>query len=100
MPLRKDWKGATKKRGQDDMDVDIAEEAKEAEPGDGTICPPCDGDSDTQKGGGCPFQGYGSDCWTWGHMKKDCRKLDAAMVKGKGQDGGKNGEGKDQKRQG
>ena len=97
MPLRKAWKPASKRtRGPDDMDVDLAEEAK-AEPGDENDCIPCDGDLDTLKGSSRPFQGYCSYCWTWGHMKKDCRKLDAAIAKGKGKDGGKKGDGKDNK---
>ena len=105
IPLRKDWKlsAAGKKLGANDMDVDLAEDAKEAEAAEGTECQPCDGgDLDTLKGGGRtgPFQGYCSYCWAWGHMRKDCRKLDAAMAKGKGHDGGKKGEGKDQKGKG
>ena len=96
MPLRKEWKGSTKKsRGPDDMDVDVAEETKD-EPGDDPMCAPCDGELDTLKGGARPFQGYCSHCWIWGHMKKDCRKLDAEMAKtrNKGQEGGAKGEGK------
>ena len=91
IPLRKQW--SAKKRGPNDMDVDVAED--EDKPKDKETaeeqqwCQPCngsEGDLFTMKGQG-GFNGYCSFCWAWGHKRPDCRKRIAA----EGKDGGKGG---------
>ena len=91
VPLRKEWKN--KKKGVDDMDVDVAEEDKAEED---VVCKPCEeGDLATLKGGGKgQFQGYCSYCWKWGHKKADCFRLTKDLGNGKGK-GDQKGAGKD-----
>ena len=102
IPLRKDW--GVKKKGINDMDVDLAEnKAEEDRAGEGgpeVLCQPCDGDLDTLKGGGGkgqPFQGNCSFCGVWGHRLRDCRKYTAHLQeKGKGKKGEGDQKGKGQ----
>ena len=79
--MQKDWKHSAKKKGKDDMDVDVAEEGEED-----PLCKPCEGEDelDTLKGGGKgqPSNGYCNHCWKWGHKRSECRQLTAERAKG------------------